>query len=183
MTGLAFDETQRGYRERVETALDRCLPRPDTTPGRLHEAMRYACLNGGKRIRAMLVYASGEVVNAELATLDCAACAIEMVHAYSLVHDDLPAMDDDELRRGRKTCHIAYDEATAILAGDSLLTLAFEVLSSNLGAANDSTRRVAMIKQLAEAAGAAGMTGGQSMDLDAVGHILAKEQLEDVYRR
>lgn len=145
--------------------------------------MRYACLNGGKRVRAMLVYASGEVVNADPVLLDTAASAVEMIHAYSLVHDDLPAMDDDDLRRGKPACHIAYDEATAILAGDALLTLAFEILATDATSPADIPRRVKMIQRLASAAGTAGMTGGQSLDFEAVGQTLSRDQLAQIHQR
>jgi geranylgeranyl pyrophosphate synthase len=178
-----FDTIQREYRERVEAALDRFLSDTDAAPKRLTDAMRYACLNGGKRVRAMLVYATGEAVNADPVLLDTAACAVEMVHAYSLVHDDLPAMDDDDLRRGKPSCHIAYDEATAILAGDALLTLAFEILATGATAPADHLRRLNMVQCLARAAGTAGMTGGQVLDLEAVGQELSRDQLAAIHQR
>lgn len=183
MSKASFDTIQREYRDRVEAALDRFLTATDATPKRLIEAMRYACLDGGKRVRAMLVYASGEAVNADPLLLDTAACAVEMIHAYSLVHDDLPAMDDDDLRRGKPACHIAYDEATAILAGDALLTLAFEILATDATTPPDIPRRLSMVQCLAQAAGTAGMTGGQSLDLEAVGRKLSREQLAAIHQR
>ncbi len=183
MNTASFDTIKREYQDRVEAALDRFLSATDATPKRLTEAMRYACLNGGKRVRAMLVYASGAAVNADPVLLDTAACAVEMIHAYSLVHDDLPAMDDDDLRRGKPACHIAYDEATAILAGDALLTLAFEILATDLTTPADIPRRLNMVHCLARAAGTAGMTGGQSLDLEAVGQKLSRDHLAAIHQR
>ncbi|MDX2316105.1 MAG: polyprenyl synthetase family protein, partial [Gammaproteobacteria bacterium] len=130
---IATLDTDLGrYRARANRALEACLPRAQPSPAQLHEAMRYAVLNGGKRVRATLVYATGEAVGADSALLDGPACAVELIHAYSLVHDDLPAMDDDDFRRGRPSCHKAFDEAIAILAGDALLTLAFELLADRV---------------------------------------------------
>ncbi len=183
MSTPTFDTKQREYRHRVEARLDRFLSATDATPARLLQAMRYACLNGGKRVRAMLVYASGEAVNGNSELLDTAACAVEMIHAYSLVHDDLPAMDDDDLRRGKPACHIAFDEATAILAGDALLTFAFEILAADSTHPADVPRRLKMIHCLARAAGTAGMTGGQSLDLESVGQQLSREQLATIHQR
>ncbi|MFN2308117.1 MAG: (2E,6E)-farnesyl diphosphate synthase [Gammaproteobacteria bacterium] len=166
---------------RIEAALERCLPGADTHPARLHQAMRYAVLGGGKRIRPLLVYAAGAAVDAPAARLDIPACALEFIHAYSLVHDDLPAMDDDDLRRGRATCHKAFDEATAILAGDALLTLAFQILAQAPELDLDPARRLAMVEALARAAGSRGMVGGQAIDLAAVGQSLDIAQLEDMH--
>lgn len=143
--------------------------------------MRYASLNGGKRIRAMLVYAAGQAVDTELTKLDIPACAVELIHAYSLVHDDLPAMDNDMLRRGKPTCHIAYDEATAILVGDGLHSLAFELLARGTALDLSSPRRLAMIETLARAAGSHGMVGGQAKDIAAEGRKVAVEQLEKLH--
>lgn len=170
----------RRYQAQVEQALDRVLPPASMPPTRLHEAMRYASLNGGKRVRACLVYAAGEALGAPLALLDAPACALELIHAYSLVHDDLPSMDDDDLRRGRPTCHKAFDEATALLAGDALQTLAFETLAQ---ARLDAAVRVQLIAELAAAAGSLGMAGGQAIDLQAVDQALSLAQLEDMHRR
>ncbi|MGN6512294.1 MAG: polyprenyl synthetase family protein [Lysobacteraceae bacterium] len=154
------------WRARSETVLAALLPPADASPHRLHAAMRHATLGGGKRMRPLLVYAAGNAFGADDAALDAPAAAVELVHAYSLVHDDLPAMDDDSLRRGRPTVHVAFDEATAILAGDALQSLAFEVLAdAPVGAA----QRVAMLRELAVAAGARGMCGGQALDIDATG--------------
>ena len=154
------------WRARVEAALDRRLPAASASPNRLHAAMRHGVLNGGKRMRPLLVYATGTALGATEAELDDAAVAVELIHCYSLVHDDLPAMDDDALRRGQPTVHVAFDEATAILAGDALQSLAFEVLADAPVAAD---RRVAMLAELAKASGVAGMCGGQALDIDATG--------------
>jgi geranylgeranyl pyrophosphate synthase len=183
MTGPPADLVPRLdlYRERVRAALDARLPPASREPTRLHEAMRYAVLGGGKRVRATLVYAAGETVEAPAPRLDPPACAVELVHAYSLVHDDLPAMDDDDLRRGRPTCHRAFDEATALLAGDALQTLAFECLATpSPGLPTD--QRLAMVQTLAQASGSLGMAGGQAQDLAAVGHVLDLAGLERMHR-
>ena len=159
-----------GWRHRADVALARVLPDPDQSPHRLHAAMRHAVLLGGKRMRPLLVHASGALFGADEALLDAPAAAVELIHAYSLVHDDLPAMDDDALRRGQPTVHVAFDEATAILAGDALQSLAFAVLAD---APTTDAVRVALLRSLAEAAGAAGMCGGQALDIDATGQLLA----------
>lgn len=173
----ALDE----YLRRVESALDRYLPPVDEEPARLHEAMRYACMNGGKRIRAMLTYAAGAAGGGDPADLDAPAAAVEMVHAYSLIHDDLPAMDDDDLRRGRPTCHIAFDEATAILAGDALQTRAFEILvAGESRLAYEPRARMAAV--LAGAAGSKGMVGGQVLDMAGEHQSLGLEDLRTVHR-
>ena len=166
--------------QRVEQALSNTLPSSDTPPTRLHSAMRYATLNGGKRLRACLVYATGAALGVDIDRLDAPACAVELLHAYSLVHDDLPAMDNDDLRRGKPTCHKAYDEATALLVGDALQTLAFERLAA---ADTPPLQRLAMIQTLARAAGSCGMAGGQAIDLAAVGQTLTLAQLEDMHAR
>ena len=152
---------------RVETAIERRLPSASTEPLRLHAAMRHACLNGGKRIRPQLAYASGYLLGADENALDDVATAVELIHAFSLVHDDLPAMDDDDLRRGRPTVHVAFDEATAILAGDALQALAFETLAR---ATAPAAVRIALIETLARASGSLGMCGGQQLDMDATGN-------------
>ena len=171
------------YRSRIEQVLDRCLSLPDAGTERLREAMRYSTLGGGKRLRPALVYLTGESLGAPLMNLDAPAAAVELIHVYSLVHDDLPAMDDDDLRRGRPTCHRAYDEATAILVGDALQALAFSVLADEtLGDVAPATR-LAMIKTLALAAGTAGMAGGQAVDLAAVGQTLSVDAVENMHRR
>ena len=167
--------------DRVETALDGCLPGAQVHPARLHQAMRYAVLGGGKRVRPVLVFAAGAAVGAPDARLDAPACALELIHAYSLVHDDLPAMDDDDLRRGRPSCHKAFDEATAILAGDALQTLAFQVLAQAPKLDVGAAVRLRMIATLALASGSRGMAGGQAIDLAAVGRELDIAQLEDMH--
>ena len=156
------------WRARVEAALDRALPSTTQEPARLHAAMRHGALGGGKRMRPLLVYASGNAFGANEAALDAAAVAVELIHCYSLVHDDLPAMDNDALRRGQPTVHVAFDEATAILAGDALQALAFEVLTD---APQPAGQRVAMLAELARASGVAGMCGGQALDIAATGKV------------
>jgi geranylgeranyl pyrophosphate synthase len=177
-------ETLRRYRARVESALDARLPSVAVAPQRLHEAMRYATLNGGKRVRAALVYAAGEALGAASEALDAPACAVELIHAYSLVHDDLPCMDDDDLRRGKPACHRAYDEATALLGGDALQTLAFDLLATdphlNMVAGE---RRLRMIHALARASGSLGMAGGQAIDLESVGRTITAATLQDMHGR
>jgi geranylgeranyl pyrophosphate synthase len=182
----ALDARLRSYRDRVETVLDHLLPRGDASTARLTDAMRYSTLGGGKRLRPVLVYTAGTALGAPLAALDRAAAAVELIHVYSLVHDDLPAMDDDDLRRGRPTCHRAFDEATAILAGDALQALAFEVLAGADGVEPEpqaSLTRIAMIRVLADGIGTRGMAGGQAIDLAAVGRTLGAAALEDMHRR
>lgn len=168
-----------GYRARANRALEACLPDADREPVVLHEAMRYAVMNGGKRVRATLVYATGDALDADTALLDVPACAVELIHAYSLVHDDLPSMDDDDLRRGKPTCHRAFGEANALLAGDALQTLAFAVLAD--GAAR-APHGVEMVATLAHASGSLGMAGGQAIDLAAVGRALSLDALENMHR-
>ena len=175
---IAFEETFARRLERLHAALDRALPDSAAIPERLHAAMRYTVLGDGKRIRPQLVYAAGVACGADEAAVDAPAVAVELVHAYSLVHDDLPAMDDDALRRGRATVHVAYDEATAILAGDALQTLAFDVL---VAADCDAALRVALIATLASASGTAGMCGGQALDLAATGSVQTLIELERMH--
>ena len=178
-----FVEGLANYQARVEAALDRWLPPAAEKPGSLHEAIRYSVLGGGKRIRPLLVYASGKTFNVEPAGLDGCACAVEMIHTYSLIHDDLPAMDNDDLRRGRLTCHKAYNEATAILAGDALQALAFQVLVEDPGITVPAEQRLKMFDTLALAAGPGGMTGGQAIDLDAEDKMLTLEELQAMHAR
>jgi geranylgeranyl pyrophosphate synthase len=170
-----------GCRARIEVALDRWLPSPCIQPGRLHSAMRYAVLGGGKRLRPTLVYAAGQTLGLPLDALDGPACAVELIHAYSLVHDDLPAMDNDDLRRGKPTCHKAYDEATAMLVGDALQSLAFLVLASDTTMAAGVERRLGMIEVLARSSGSRGMAGGQALDLEATGQQLDLLALENIH--
>jgi len=170
-----------GYQQRVNAAIDHWLPAATTHPATLHQAMRYSATAGGKRIRPALVYATGEALQLDLERLDGPACAIELIHAYSLIHDDLPAMDDDDLRRGQPTCHKAFDEATAILAGDAIQALAFYLLSHDQSMVSSAAARLNMVKTLAVASGSRGMAGGQAMDLAAVGKSLDLSQLEDMH--
>jgi geranylgeranyl pyrophosphate synthase len=172
----------RGYQSRVQSVLDTVLPAADVSPQRLHAAQRYAVLGGGKRLRPLLVYCTGEALGLAASTLDAPAAAVELIHSYSLVHDDLPAMDDDDLRRGQPTTHRAFDEATAILAGDALQVLAFSLLARDRAAGVSSEARLKMIQILADASGTAGMAGGQSLDLSAVGRNLDLDELEAMHR-
>jgi geranylgeranyl diphosphate synthase type II len=167
---------------RVGGVLDRWLPSADVEPVRLHQALRYSVLGNGKRLRPILVYTTGDVLGIEPDRLDGPAAAVELIHAYSLVHDDLPAMDDDDLRRGRPTCHRAFDEATAILVGDALQVLAFKILASDAAMRASGEVRTRMIDVLADASGTAGMAGGQAIDLAAVGRILTVGELESMHR-
>jgi geranylgeranyl pyrophosphate synthase len=169
------------WQARVNLALDGWLPKTTIEPFRLHEAMRYSVLNGGKRIRPILVYAAGFAMGVPESDLDAPACAVECIHAYSLIHDDLPAMDNDDLRRGKPTCHRAFDEATAILAGDALQALAVHTLSHGLNTQIPAEQRLAMIDLLAVSSGSRGMAGGQALDLDAVGKTLNEAQLENMH--
>jgi farnesyl diphosphate synthase len=172
---------QEGCAKRVESALDRWLPPEHIHPTALHRAMRYATLGGGKRIRPALTYGAAQAIGIEPHRVSGAACAVELIHAYSLVHDDLPAMDDDDLRRGRPTCHKAFDEATAILAGDALQTLAFQVLCADDAIPGGPEARLAMIQALATAAGSRGMAGGQALDLAGEGRELDLAMLEHIH--
>jgi geranylgeranyl pyrophosphate synthase len=167
----------------VERALDRWLPPADTPPRRLHEAMRYASLAGGKYIRPVLVYATGQALDIEPTKLHGPACAVELIHAYSLVHDDLPAMDNDLLRRGKPSCHAAFGEATAILAGDALQALAFHILAADSSLGVSASVRLRMVDTLAIASSSLGMAGGQAVDLDSVGKHLTLEELENMHHR
>jgi farnesyl diphosphate synthase len=166
---------------RADLVLARVLPAEEAPPHELHKAMRYAVLGGGKRLRPVLVYSVGSALGAAADKLDAAAAAVEIIHAYSLVHDDLPAMDDDALRRGRPTCHIVFGEAMAILAGDALQALAFEVLADDLSLDSDPVLHVDMLRTLAAACGAHGMAGGQAFDLAAVGKLLSASELERMH--
>lgn len=181
MSGAAaFDDWMKSVQAHVEEALAAFLPQAGAVPHKLHEAMRYATLGGGKRVRPLLVFAAGALAEADIRVLERAAAAVEMIHAYSLVHDDMPCMDDDDLRRGKPTVHVAYDEATALLVGDALQSQAFMVLSD--GEKVPPARQLAMLRLLAQASGSAGMCGGQAIDLDSVGISLTLEQLERMHR-
>lgn len=175
---MSFESWMQDVRDRTAESLDRHLPPADHLPQRLHEAMRYACLNGGKRLRPILVHAAGEASGASHHVLDFCAAAVEMIHVYSLVHDDMPCMDDDTLRRGQPTCHVQYDEATALLVGDALQTQAFITLANT---PVDPATVNGLIRTLALASGAAGMAGGQAIDLAAVGEQLDAAQLEQMH--
>jgi farnesyl diphosphate synthase len=177
---VSFDTRVPAYLRRLEHAMDALLPAGNTDPDRLHEAMRYAC-EGGKHLRALMVYATGEMLNVAAEKLDAAACAVELIHAYSLVHDDLPGMDNDDLRRGRPTVHKAYDEATAILVGDALQTLAFEALGNATGL--DAEQKIRMINALTRASGSLGMVGGQAVDMASENLTLSMERLESLHAR
>jgi farnesyl diphosphate synthase len=176
-----FQDFMRRCQLQIEAALEQRLPATTTEPSKLHEAMRYSALQGGKRVRPMLVYAAGQAVGTDMDLLDSPACAIELIHVYSLIHDDLPAMDDDNLRRGRPTCHQAFNEATAILAGDALQPLAYQILSQEHQI--DEASRITMIQTLAHASGSIGMAGGQAIDLESEGQSLTLSALEDMHAR
>jgi geranylgeranyl pyrophosphate synthase len=178
---LTLAEALPGYQSRVESALDRWLPGADVEPVNLHRAMRYATLGGGKRIRPVLLYACGQTLGVPLQALDGLAAAVEMIHAYSLIHDDLPAMDDDDLRRGKPTCHKAFDEATAILAGDAIQALSFHVIASDPAILVNAEQRIKMINTLALNSGSLGMAGGQAIDLASVGRSLTLPELENMH--
>lgn len=167
--------------DRVERALDARLPADNILPQTLHQAMRYSTMNGGKRMRPMLTYATGLALGLSEDTLDGPACAVECIHVYSLIHDDLPAMDNDDLRRGKPTCHKAFDEATAILAGDALQALAFDILANDASMQASAESRVKMIAALTRASGSQGMVGGQAIDLASVGRKLTLPELENMH--
>jgi geranylgeranyl pyrophosphate synthase len=167
--------------QRVEKALELRLPGENILPQKLHSAMRYCVLDGGKRMRPMLSYCTAKALGINLETVDGIACAVEFIHVYSLIHDDLPAMDDDGLRRGKPTCHVAYDEATAILAGDALQALAFETLAHDSSISATAENRLLMITTLAKASGSQGMVGGQAIDLESVGTQLNLPELENMH--
>lgn len=182
MDSLKPIETQlKQLSEWVEGALEHWLPPENTHPAKLHRAMRYSAMSGGKRIRPALMYATGQALDIALDHLNGPACAVELIHAYSLIHDDLPAMDDDDLRRGKLTCHKAFDEATAILAGDAMQALAFYILAHDPNISTDPAVRLRMVETLALAAGSRGMAGGQAIDLASVGRTLNLAELEDMH--
>ena len=177
----AFQDWAQQQQARIEAVLARTLPAADIAPQTLHSAMRYSALGGGKRVRALLCYAAAELCNTELKIADAAASAVELIHAYSLVHDDMPCMDDDDLRRGKPSCHKQYDDATALLVGDALQSLAFEVLAAPQLCAN-AHQQVQLLHMLAIASGSTGMAGGQAIDLGAVGKPLTQTQLESMHQ-
>jgi farnesyl diphosphate synthase len=170
------------HQQRFEEVLRQLLPSAEIAPQRLHAAMRYSVLDGGKRVRPLLVFAAGELAGANIGNLNYAAAAVELIHAYSLVHDDMPCMDNDVLRRGKATCHVEYDEATALLVGDALQSLAFQLLTENrLG--DNVAKQLQMVKLLAVASGSRGMAGGQAIDLDSVGKQISVPELEQMHIR
>ncbi len=175
----AIEQLLLPYRNRLESYLNRVLPQADTVPAALHEAMRYSTLDAGKRLRACLVYLTGDMFNATADSLDAPAAAVELIHAYSLVHDDLPCMDDDDLRRGKASCHKAYDEATAMLVGDALQSLAFELLATV--ESSDNTVCARLFLTLARATGSLGMAGGQALDLAAAGKDAELTSLQQIH--
>ncbi|MCK4842984.1 MAG: polyprenyl synthetase family protein, partial [Methylococcales bacterium] len=177
----ALKEYLISTQSRVERALDARLPSKNFLPKKLHDAMRYCTLDGGKRMRPMLTYATGKALGLSEDILDSPACAVELIHVYSLIHDDLPAMDDDDLRRGKATCHVAYDYATAILTGDALQALAFEILANDKSIKVDAESRLKMITTLSKASGSQGMVGGQAIDLESVGTELTLPELENMH--
>lgn len=176
-----FSDWAKQHQTRIEHVLDEVLPQTESTPQKLHSAMRYCVMGGGKRVRALLCYAAAELCNTDEALTDAAAAAVELIHAYSLVHDDMPCMDDDDLRRGKPSCHKQYDDATALLVGDALQTLAFDVLSTPELCAN-ANQQISMLNLLAKASGSLGMAGGQAIDLDSVGKALDRQTLEAMHQ-
>ncbi len=180
-TASDFPSWAKAKQARIEDVLDEALPPDSQQPHKLHSAMRYSALGGGKRVRALLCYAAAELCNTEIAVADAAAAAVELIHAYSLVHDDMPCMDDDDLRRGKPSCHKQYDDATALLVGDALQSLAFDVLSTPQLCAN-ANQQISMLNILAKAAGSTGMAGGQAIDLSSVGKALSQQELEDMHQ-
>jgi farnesyl diphosphate synthase len=175
-----FADWMRSHQQRMEAVLDGLLPDPALAPAALHAAMRYAVLDGGKRVRPLLAFAAGEAAAADQSDVERAAAAVELIHAYSLVHDDLPCMDDDVLRRGKPTCHVAFGEATALLVGDALHSLAFQVLAER-PIAPTAAAQTEMIRLLAAAAGSRGMAGGQAIDLASTGRELTLPELEHMH--
>lgn len=179
---MTIQQQLEHWQDRISRLLTERLPSDDTSPQSLHQAMRYGALNGGKRIRPTLVYMTGQALGADLTDLDCPALAVELIHCYSLVHDDLPAMDDDDLRRGKPTCHIQFDEATAILAGDALHTQAFEELAGHPFSDKAQPQQLQMIQLLAKASGSLGMGGGQAIDLESTSQMIDLATLEQMHR-
>lgn len=182
MSDKNFQRFFTHYSSHITAVLERALPPSDTAPARLHRAMRYALLNGGKRIRPLLIYAVGETFQGDLFSLDTCACAVEIIHGYSLIHDDLPVMDNDDLRRGLPTCHRAFDEATAILAGDALQALAFEILATPHPSIA-AVKQLCLLRVLAHACGSLGMAGGQTLDIQATKTQFSVPYIENMYRK
>ncbi|HEY9277592.1 MAG TPA: farnesyl diphosphate synthase [Methylotenera sp.] len=180
-TASDFLSWAKAKQARIEQVLDEALPPDSQQPHKLHSAMRYSALGGGKRVRALLCYAAAELCNTDIEVADAAAAAVELIHAYSLVHDDMPCMDDDDLRRGKPSCHKQYDDATALLVGDALQSLAFDVLSTPQLCAN-ANQQISILNILAKATGSTGMAGGQAVDLSSVGKALSQQELEDMHQ-
>jgi len=180
MMSADFSGWSSAHQSRFEAVLNDLLPQAAISPQRLHQAMRYAVLDGGKRVRPLLAFAAGELAGADESRVNIAAAAVELIHAYSLVHDDMPCMDDDVLRRGKPTCHVQYDEASALLVGDSLQTLAFQLLAEH-HLSDDPSQQLEMIRLLAVASGSRGMAGGQAIDLESVGKSLNLPELENMH--
>ncbi len=182
---MSLDQANKSFfedcRKRVYFALEKYLPSQNLAPKNLHKAMHYAALGSGKRIRPILVYSAGKALGVELNILDNPACAVELIHAYSLVHDDLPAMDNDDLRRGKPTCHKKFDEATAILVGDALQSLAFSVLSDESYLSKSPQLKIKIVNELSSASGSDGMAGGQALDVEAVGSKIGIKELENIH--
>jgi len=176
----SFEVWAANHQARMENVLDTHMPSAETLPTKLHEAMRYSVLGGGKRVRALLAYAAGEFCGAKLATIDLPAASVELIHAFSLVHDDMPCMDDDELRRGKLSTHKKYGDAIALLVGDALQSLAFQLISQNKSLEN-ATQKLQMLHLLALASGSRGMAGGQAIDLESIGIPLTREELEQMH--
>lgn len=177
---IDFSAWAQAKQTHIEQVLDAALPSTQTAPQTLHSAMRYSALGGGKRVRALLCYAASELCQTEPSIADAAACAVELIHAYSLVHDDMPCMDDDDLRRGKPSCHKQYDDATALLVGDALQSLAFDVLSQPQ-LVKQANQKISMLNILAKASGSTGMAGGQAIDLESVGKPLTQTELENMH--
>lgn len=175
----SLKQLMQTYQQQVDQALEQVIAGTSTLAKELHQAMHYSTFNGGKRVRPLLVYLTGQALNVPTNHLNSAACAVELIHCYSLVHDDMPAMDDDDLRRGKPTCHKQFSEATALLTGDALQTLAFEALTKNTHL--NEQQMLAMVRVLAQASGVAGMAGGQAIDLAATGKTLTLEQLKTMH--
>jgi farnesyl diphosphate synthase len=174
---FTFEPWATIHQQQVEDALARVMPSEDTSPARLHAAMRYAVLGGGKRVRALLSYAAAELVGAPAKSADAAAVAVELIHAFSLVHDDMPCMDDDDLRRGKPSCHKQYGDATALLVGDALQSLAFQTIADT-----NAPQALKQVQVLAQATGSLGMCGGQSIDLQSTGQLLTRNELETMHQ-
>lgn len=176
-SAFVFDHWARAHQQHVEQVLARILPSDQVLPERLHQAMRYSVLGGGKRVRALLSYASAELAGTSRMTADASAAAVELIHAFSLVHDDMPCMDDDDLRRGKPSCHKQYDDATALLVGDALQSLAFECIAET-----NAPQALKQVQVLAQATGSRGMCGGQSIDLQSTGKLLTRHELETMHQ-